>query len=99
MSGPGGLARATREANERRLAELRAVSPRLADSAERALRAVEDRARRDEAAGGARDERRLGSAHGQAAARAFHGLGVELTLEDAPGDDDLRDFVGQGVHH
>lgn len=53
----------------------------------------------DEAAGGARDERRLGSAHGQAAARVFHGLGVELTLEDTPGDDDLRDFVGQGVHH
>ena len=53
----------------------------------------------DEAAGGARDERRLGSAHGLAAARVFHGLGVELTLEDTPGDDDLRDFVGQGVHH
>ena len=53
----------------------------------------------NDAPGSARDKRRLGSAHGQAAARVFHGLGVELTLKDAPRDDDLRDFIGQGVHH
>lgn len=47
MSGTDGLRAAMREANERRLAELRAVSPRLAETAERSLRAVEERARRD----------------------------------------------------
>ena len=35
----------------------------------------------------------------QAAARFFHGLGVELALKDAPRDDYLGNFVGQGVHH
>lgn len=39
----------------------------------------------DEPARCAGDERRLGRAHGQAAARAFHGLGVELALETRPG--------------
>ena len=47
----------------------------------------------------ARDKRRLGSAHGQAAARVFHGLGVELALKDATRDDHLGNVVGQSIHH
>lgn len=54
MSADGGLRRATREANERRLARLREIDPHLGESAERALRAVEARARRDEAEEAAR---------------------------------------------
>lgn len=52
-----------------------------------------------EAAGGACDESRLRLAHGQATVRVFHSLGVELTLEDAPRDDHLGDFIRKGVHH
>lgn len=51
MSGAGELRRATEAANRRRLAELRAIDPRLADRAGRALEAVEERRRRDAAEG------------------------------------------------
>lgn len=50
MSGPDGLRRATREANERRLAMLRGLDPHLAVAAGRALRVIEDQARREQAA-------------------------------------------------
>lgn len=53
----------------------------------------------DEGPGGACNKRRLGLAYGQAAARVFHGLGVELTLKDATRDNNLWDFIGQGIHH
>ena len=48
----------------------------------------------NDASGGARDERRLGRAYGQAAARVFHGLGVELALKNTARDDHLGNLIG-----
>ena len=77
---------------------MRLVPPRE-DSSSHSPRIPEVRAGSSPRVRAARDKRRLGSAHGQAAARVFHGLGVELAFKDATRDDHLGDGVGQSVHH